>query len=331
MNPIGKKYGLQLRTPIPPKKSSRPPRPPPPGFQNDEEDDVEGEIARQASKKKSHRDVEQQHKEALEQDPSIFDYDGVYDEMKGKTARPLLEDRTKREPKYIGKLMEKAKIRQQEQEFVYERQLAKERSKEDHLYADKEKFVTAAYKKKLAEQAKWLEEERLRELREEANDVTKKGDMSDFYRNLLKKNVAFGANSNKKEVAVMASRQHVESVEKAEPSEVHLEKSPESVRNIMEEPTTQVKQKINEDDIDKSSLLQPKSNVQEPRSPATMSTVQPDSGSPSEKIAMTANIGNKTETTSESVKGTVHDHKRSQEALAAAKERYLARKRMREG
>lgn len=321
MIPSGK-YGLQLRTPIQSKKPTRPPRPPPPGFQDDEEDDVEGEIARQASKKKSHRDVEQQHKEALEQDPSVFDYDGVYDEMKSKTARPLQEERTKREPKYIGKLIEKAKTRQQEQEIVYERQLAKERSKEDHLYADKDKFVTGAYKKKLAEQAKWLEEERLRELREEANDVTKKSDMSDFYRNLLKKNVAFGANSHKTEVTVMPSRQHVESEIKAQPSELHLEKSPESTRSI-EESRAQVKQKISEDDIDKSSLLQQKDNVQEPRSP--------DSGLPSEKRAISANIGIKTETSSESVNVTLHDKKRSQEALVAAKERYLARKRMREG
>lgn len=321
MIPSGK-YGLQLRTPIQSKKPTRPPRPPPPGFQDDEEDDVEGEIARQASKKKSHRDVEQQHKEALEQDPSVFDYDGVYDEMKSKTARPLQEERTKREPKYIGKLIEKAKTRQQEQEIVYERQLAKERSKEDHLYADKDKFVTGAYKKKLAEQAKWLEEERLRELREEANDVTKKSDMSDFYRNLLKKNVAFGANSHKTEVTVVPSRQHVESEIKAQPSELHLEKSPESTRSI-EESRAQVKQKISEDDIDKSSLLQQKDNVQEPRSP--------DSGLPSEKRAISANIGIKTETSSESVNVTLHDKKRSQEALAAAKERYLARKRMREG
>lgn len=59
----------------------------------------------------------------------------------------------------------------QEQEIVYDRKLAKERSKEDHLYADKDKFVTSAYKKKLAEQAKWVEEERLRQLREEQEDV----------------------------------------------------------------------------------------------------------------------------------------------------------------
>ena len=69
------------------------------------------------------------------------------------------------QPKYITKLVEKAKIRKQEQELL------KERQQEDHLYGDKEKFVTAAYKKKLAELEKWNEEERLRQLREEAEEV----------------------------------------------------------------------------------------------------------------------------------------------------------------
>lgn len=67
--------------------------------------------------------------------------------------------------------MNKAKVREREHEIIYERKLAKERSKDDHLFADKEKFVTSAYKKKLAEQAKWLEEERIRQLREEKDDV----------------------------------------------------------------------------------------------------------------------------------------------------------------
>lgn len=71
------------------------------------------------------------------------------------------------QPKYIQALIDKAKQREREQEIVYERKLAKERDKDDHLFADKDKFVTSAYKKKLAEQAKWLEEERLRQLREE--------------------------------------------------------------------------------------------------------------------------------------------------------------------
>lgn len=40
-----------------------------------------------------------------------------------------------------------------EADILYERKLARERQVEDHLFGDKEKFVTAAYKAKLAEQA----------------------------------------------------------------------------------------------------------------------------------------------------------------------------------
>lgn len=55
--------------------------------------------------------------------------------------------------------------------MIYERQLLKDRKKEDHLYGDKDRFVTAAYKKKLQEDAQWLEEEKMREALEEQNDV----------------------------------------------------------------------------------------------------------------------------------------------------------------
>jgi coiled-coil domain-containing protein 55 len=34
------------------------------------------------------RQVELQHKAALEQDSTVFDYDGYYDEMKAKAAPP---------------------------------------------------------------------------------------------------------------------------------------------------------------------------------------------------------------------------------------------------
>lgn len=64
-------------------------------------------------------------------------------------------------------------MRAREQDIVYERQLAKEREKEDHLFGDKEKFVTGAYKKKLQEQAKWLEEERRRERDEQKHEVNR--------------------------------------------------------------------------------------------------------------------------------------------------------------
>lgn len=80
---------------------------------------------------------------------------------------PLFE-----QSKYIAQLKEKAEQRKREQDIIYERKLQKERSKEDHLFGDKDKFVTSAYRKKLEEQQKWLEEERLRQLREEREDVS---------------------------------------------------------------------------------------------------------------------------------------------------------------
>lgn len=40
--------------------------------------------------------IEEQQKKALEEDPNIFDYDGVYDKMKEKITRPLVQDREER-------------------------------------------------------------------------------------------------------------------------------------------------------------------------------------------------------------------------------------------
>ena len=45
--------------------------------------------------------------------------------------------------------------------------------------------MTAAYKKKLEEEKKWLAEEKVREAQEAKNDVVKKGHMGDFYRQVM--------------------------------------------------------------------------------------------------------------------------------------------------
>ncbi|KAI3461259.1 hypothetical protein Pfo_017922 [Paulownia fortunei] len=164
------------------KQPTKPPLPTPIGCDEDDDDNVERDIPRQAYKNKYHKDVKEQHKKALEEDPSVLDYDGVYDKMKEKQVRPIEQDRQDRRPRYIRALIDKAKQQEKEHELTYERKLAKERSKDERLYADKDKFVTSACEKKLAERAKWLEK------------VTKKKktDLSDFYFNLAK-NVAFGA------------------------------------------------------------------------------------------------------------------------------------------
>ncbi|XVE59629.1 hypothetical protein DITRI_Ditri05aG0061400 [Diplodiscus trichospermus] len=307
-----KKYGLQLRVPPSQQKkpAARPPLPPPLGFRDDDEDDVEREISRQASKNKSLKDVEEQHKKALEEDPSVFDYDGVYDEMKEKVVRPRIQDREERKSKYIHNLIKKAEQRKWEQEIVYERKLVKERSKEDHLYADKDKFVTSAYKKKLAEQAKWMEEERLRQLREEKDDVTKKSDLSDFYFN-LGKNVAYGAN----EAGPRKPEMHTE-LRKPEKKD---EKEIDALNRVQPLPDSNVPESTGVADRpqdEKSS----RENYEPQHSKPVKDDILPDTAVKETSSAKQISVDQPKR----------DHHKRGEDAVAAARERFLARKRAKE-
>lgn len=56
----------------------------------------------------------------------------------------------KRESRYIEKLVRQAAVRKDVADAVLERKLVKEREKEDALYGDKERFVTAAYRDAIA-------------------------------------------------------------------------------------------------------------------------------------------------------------------------------------
>ncbi|GJX78043.1 nuclear speckle splicing regulatory protein 1-like protein [Tanacetum coccineum] len=291
------KYGLNLRGPSQQKKQpARPPLPSALGFGDDDEDDVERDISRQAGNKKSLKEVEELHKKALEEDPSAFAYDEIYDEMLEKKALPVAQDRQERKPRYIQALIEKTKVREREHEIIYERKLAKERSKEDHLFGDKEKFVTGAYKRKLAEQAKWLEEERLRQLREEREDITKKGgDMSEFYYS-LSKNVAFGAPDK--------PSKHKE--------ESKNQKSEES------QPSKVVSPRAREENHGETSAASKEGSEIVEAKPAPIPRKQEVS-----------NDSPKQESKAESAttQPTTDHHKRNQDVVAAAKERYLARKK----
>ncbi|XP_010557438.1 PREDICTED: nuclear speckle splicing regulatory protein 1-like [Tarenaya hassleriana] len=312
-----KKYGLQLRVPPSQKKqpATRPPLPTAPIFRDDDDDDVEKEIIRQGSKNKALKEIEEQHKKALEEDPSAFSYDEVYDDMKQKEVLPRMQDHEERKPRYIQHLMQQADRRKKEQEIVYERKLSKERSKDEHLYADKDKFITGAYRRKLEEQQKWMEEERLRELREEKEDVTKKKDLSDFYFN-LGKNVAFGSKEAEAREAREAKR--LEEQRKAE--------KPEELRKgkVSEEKET--------DALDKNPSPEPAIAHPEPSSAGNISSgAEPqDSKQAAEKRSSAAAPEPKDssviEPKNDEPKPSSH-HKRSEDAITAAKERFLARKK----
>lgn len=325
------KYGLQLR--VKPSSSQRsnktqpqkPPLPPPFAFRDDGDDDVEDEIARQAFKNKSLKDVEEQHKKALEEDPSVFDYDGVYDEMKEKIVRPKLVDRSEKKSKYIELLMHKAKEREQEHEIIYERKLAKERSKEEDLYKDKDKYVTSAYKKKLAEREKWMEEERLRKLREEKDDVTKKSDISDFYFN-LSKNVAFGANDAKSKKPVKQGREVIAaSSEEPRPSASSPAEPTRGKQEREEVKTTAPEETRSPPKSPLADAIMAKDENQGDSSPPSKNLETSDSKIP---VSGAASVQDNIPAEQQPVNQTKSDHhKRDQDAVAIARERYLARKR----
>ncbi|KAL6537876.1 hypothetical protein OROHE_012163 [Orobanche hederae] len=301
-----KKYGLQLRVqPQQKKQPTRPPLPTPLGFNDDDDDNVETEILRQAYKNKTHKDIEEQHQKALEEDPSVFEYDGVYDKMKEKQMRPVEQDRQDRKPRYIQTIMDNAKQREKEHEIIYERKLAKERSKDEDLYADKDKFLTGAYKKKLAEQAKWLEEERLREMREDKDDVTKKTDITDFYFN-LGKNIAFGAReSDSRKPVKLPKEPTVQSPVQASDAAIASE-------SFTIEKTNQ------DDDADDHS---PKEKSTRPYPTPVSATFNRVMNEPS------AGDQSMPDDQKKSDDAAKNHHKRSEDAVAAAQARFQARKK----
>ncbi|KAI0481125.1 hypothetical protein GGR56DRAFT_305833 [Xylariaceae sp. FL0804] len=124
------------------------------------------------------------HQEAAEElDPSIYDYDAVYDSI--KPEKHVTEADVERKPKYMKNLLESAAVRKRDALIAEEKKIAREREEEGDEFADKEKFVTEAYKKQQAENRRIEEEERRRE--EEEARKNKGGGMTAFYKDLLER------------------------------------------------------------------------------------------------------------------------------------------------
>ena len=134
----------------------------------------------------SARASEQHSQEATSLDPSIYDYDAAFDSLHAKSLKKKAieaENAALRKPKYMSNLLAAAEIRKRDQLRAQEKLLAKEREVEGDEYADKEKFVTEAYKTQQEEVRRLEEEERLREAEEESRRKGK--GMTGFYRSML--------------------------------------------------------------------------------------------------------------------------------------------------
>ncbi|XP_066255687.1 nuclear speckle splicing regulatory protein 1 [Euwallacea similis] len=129
---------------------------------------------------------------ALEEDPTVFQYDEVYDEIeKKKVESKLARKDIDKKPKYINRLLAAADRRKRENERRIERDVQKEREAEGEQFNDKESFVTGAYKRKLEEMKVLEEQEKREEYLEAIGDVSKQGNLDGFYRHLYDQKVNF--------------------------------------------------------------------------------------------------------------------------------------------
>jgi hypothetical protein len=116
-------------------------------------------------------------KVTLDEDDIAYDYDGVYDSMKvheRRAAEVKEQDKRERKPKYMQDLFNMAEVRKRDRLQAEDIKLQREREQEGDLFADKEQFVTSAYR---AQQQALLDKERAdeeaeQELRRQAGGLT---------------------------------------------------------------------------------------------------------------------------------------------------------------
>ncbi|KAF2497313.1 hypothetical protein BU16DRAFT_310965 [Lophium mytilinum] len=163
--------------------------------------------------------------DALAVDPSIYDYDAAYDAIHTKTAAKAAaerEDAVQRRPRYMEKVMESAEVRKRDQLRAKDKLLQREREAEGDEFADKEKFVTEAYKAQQEEVRKAEEEEKARQ---ELEEKKRKGKgMTGFYRQIMDEDEE--RHRAAMEAASLAGKAGVQKVEEApkEKSEADIAK-----------------------------------------------------------------------------------------------------------
>ncbi|OAD62353.1 Nuclear speckle splicing regulatory protein 1 [Eufriesea mexicana] len=154
---------------------------------SDEEDGtdwVKRALQAEGEKNKMKKQTKLNMQKALKEDPTIFQYDEVYDDIERIKDQSKTAKDEKKKPRYIQNLLKAAERRKKEQEYRIERMVQKEREAEGTMYADKESFVTSAYRAKLEEFKRMEEEENKMDRLEAIADVKKQQDMSGFYRHL---------------------------------------------------------------------------------------------------------------------------------------------------
>lgn len=182
--------------------------------EDDGTDWVKKALRAEGEKHKMKKQTKLDIQKALNEDPTIYQYDEVYDDLERARCQSESNKQKVKKPKYIENLLKTAEQRKKEQEHRIERMVQKEREAEGEMYADKESFVTSAYRAKL-EEFKQMEEEDARMSRLEAiADVTKQKDMSGFYRHLYKQTVDSQDSTNECDEVNKTNKTNIEQTEK---------------------------------------------------------------------------------------------------------------------
>ncbi|KAL9627198.1 MAG: hypothetical protein Q9164_007678 [Protoblastenia rupestris] len=166
---------LGLQTTLPPSRPSKPPKTP-----------QYGDLS-------TNHTTFKKSKNAQEIDPSIYDYDAVYDSIHSAPSNDYSPSSTSttakapidKKPKYMTDLLAAAEVRKRDQLRAKEKLLAKEREAEGDEFADKEKFVTGAYKRQQEEMRKLEAEEAEKEKEAEERKRREGSGMKALYRGLL--------------------------------------------------------------------------------------------------------------------------------------------------
>lgn len=164
------------------------------------------------------RQIRKAQESALADDPTIYQYDELYDDLQqrrdsAKNAQRAAAAAQEKRPKYIERLLVTADARKKEYERRIERQVQKERDAEGAEFADKESFVTASYRAKLEEMRAAEAAEQRDEYLESIGDVTKQRDLGGFYRHLYEQRMGDdGASVSKPDVAVEAASEDMKKV-----------------------------------------------------------------------------------------------------------------------
>lgn len=130
------------------------------------------------------RQIRKAQEAAVSADPTIYQYDELYDDIKEQRDVQKVRRPEDKKPKYIERLLVSADARKKEYERRIERQVQKERDAEGEEFADKESFVTASYRAKLEEMKLAEATEKRDEYLEAIGDVTRQRDLGGFYRHL---------------------------------------------------------------------------------------------------------------------------------------------------